>query len=197
MSDLDARWLIGAAILAVFVLLLFALRAGWRAKGRAQADICPPPPGDAVGGRLVERLDDVHYVATTLDGRPLERIVHAPLAFRGRCLLEVLVDGVRVTIRGIESFAIPRSSIVAVGARTATIDRVVERDGLTTVSWRLATAEGGARASAPPVAAADADAESIVVHTSFRVVDSAERDRLEAALATLRPATTPSNEESR
>src|SRR5690606_1828764 len=106
-------------------------------------------------------------------------------------------------------FAIPRAAIQAVGNRTATIDRVVERDGLTSVSWRLATAPAGATggsavsatggsaatsAAAPPTAT---DGDSIVVHTSFRVVDSAERDRLEAALATLHPATTPSNEESR
>lgn len=179
--EFDVKWLIGAALVVVFVLLLFALRAGWRAKGRAQADVPPPPSGDAVRGDLVARFDDVHYVATTLDERPLERVVADPLAFRGRCDLEVRTDGVRVAIRGTESFAIPASAIDAIGARTATIDRAVERDGLTVVSWRLGA---GAALDVP-------------VHTSFRVVDRAERTRFDEALDALAPAPSAPLEENR
>lgn len=185
MNDFDVRWIIGAGILLVFILLMFGLWAGWRAKGRAQAGIPDPVPGETVSGEPFGAFDDVHYVATTLDERPLERIVRGPLAFRGRCRLEVLDDGVRVAIRGAESFAIPAASIRSVGARTATIDRAVERDGLTTLSWTAPTEGDG-----------DAEGDAIVLHTSFRIVDRAERERAAAALARLNDATTTSSEES-
>src|SRR5690606_38159608 len=118
-------------------------------------------------------LDDVHYVATTLDDRPLERIVRGPLAFRGRCRLEVLDDGVRVSIRGAEPFAIPLASIRTIGARTTTIDRAVERDGLTSVSWVAPHRDGELE---------------ILLHTNFRIVDRGERERATAALTQLHDA---------
>lgn len=180
MTGIDPRWLIGAALLLVFVLLLLGLRAGWRAKSRRQADIPPPPAASVVTGDVVERLDDVHYVATTLDERPLERIVDGPLAFRGRCLLEIAEDGVRVTIRGTEPFSIPAAAIDEVGARTTTIDRTVERDGLTSISWRLGAATE----------------IEVPVHTSFRIVDRGERERIATALARIDDATTTPTEES-
>lgn len=181
MNDFDVRWIIGAGILLVFVLLLFGLWAGWRAKGRAQSDIPAPSPGTAVSGEAIGVFDDIHYVATTLDDRPLERIVRGPLAFRGRCRLEVLDDGLRVEIRGTDAFAIPATSIRSVGARTATIDRAVERDGLTTLAW-----------GSPTVG----DDDEIVLHTNFRIVDRGERERAAAALQRLHDATTTSIEES-
>lgn len=180
MNDFDARWLIGAAMIVVFLLLLLALRAGWRAKARAQADIAAPPAAGAVTGELIAAFDDVHYVATTLDERPLERVVSGPLAFRGRCQLEVRADGVRVTVRGTEPFSIPLATIEAIGARTATIDRAVERDGLTSITWRLGAGERAAQ-----------------VHSSFRVVDRTEREQVNAALHTMHANQSTNSEESR
>lgn len=185
---IDPRWLIGAALLALFLLILLGLRAGWRAKQRAQAALPAAPPASAVSGELVDALDGVHYVATTLDSRPLERLVAGPLAFRGRCRIEVRRDGVRLAIAGAEPVGIPADAIDAVGAVTATIDRAVERDGLTSISWRL---------GAGTVAEA-------TVHTRLRVVERDERERLQRALAALHPELTPAppgagtpNEESR
>ena len=181
MTGFDPLWWTAIILGVVFVLVLLGLWAGWRAKQRAQADIPAPPAAHAVDGAPVDRLDDVHYVATTLDERPLERIVRGPLAFRGRCRLDVLSDGVRVAINGTEPFAIPAHAIDAVGTRTATIDRAVERDGLTSISWRLGAG----------------DELEVPVHTQFRIVDPDDRARIRRSLGTLRPDLNLPTQESR
>jgi hypothetical protein len=63
-------------------------------------------------------------------------VVHG-LGFRGRAIVSVHAEGVRLEIAGEPAVLIRASSLRGVDRATWTIDRVVERDGLVLVGWRL------------------------------------------------------------
>ncbi|MSZ19192.1 MAG: hypothetical protein F2609_00015 [Actinobacteria bacterium] len=104
------------------------------------------------------------YVATTFADRPLERVIAHGLAHRGFALVGVSDEGVSVSRTGESSFLIPTQSLLHLGKTTAVIDRVVEQDGLTSIRWKLGTAE---------------------VETHFRFISSSGRDAFVYALKTL------------
>jgi hypothetical protein len=59
------------------------------------------------------------------------------LGFRGRAVISVHREGVRLEIAGEPAKLVRASSIRDVGRATWTIDRVVETDGLVLVAWSL------------------------------------------------------------
>ncbi len=151
----------------LFIIIVALLFLGWRSKRRAQSGLIPPESAVGVQARETdERWSDVHYVATTPADVPLERIVIGPLGFRGRCDVVAGAPGLVVTIAGGEPFLIPWSRVEFVGRATATIDRVVEQDGLSVVRWSLETREG----------------ERAPVDTVFRFVDRELRAQFDAAV---------------
>ena len=157
---MDGRLAAVLILAASFLAVVSLLWLGWRAKGRAQAHLPAPLPVDEAAFGVPEAAwDDVHYVATTPCEAPLERLVGHGLGFRGRCRLELGRPGLTVALRGREPFLIPISAISSIERGTATIDRAVERGGLTVVRWNLAVHEG----------------RHELVDTSFRVVDPGER----------------------
>lgn len=168
---MDGRLSAVLILAASFLVVVALLWLGWRAKSRAQAHLPAPLPVDeAAFGAPEAAWDDVHYVATTPFDAPLERLVGSGLGFRGRCRLELGRPGLKVALNGRDAFLIPISSIASIERGTATIDRAVERGGLTVVRWNLAAHE----------------CREELVDTSFRVVDAGERAdlvrRLELAL---------------
>ncbi|NLT27214.1 MAG: hypothetical protein GXX90_11345 [Microbacteriaceae bacterium] len=162
--------LITLTILAVCLGLIALMWLGWRARRRRQSSIAAAPELPAGLGEPVFALDDVHYVATSTAGAPLDRIAVEPLGFRGRAVVEVHPTGLAVGIAATRPFFVPRERIEEVGRAQGTIDRAVERDGLILVGWLLDDDH--------PVA------------TYFRVVDPADRRALLDALQTLAPEPT-------
>ncbi|NII50711.1 hypothetical protein [Frigoribacterium endophyticum] len=129
-------WLIGAAVLVLLGLLMAAMVRAWRARGRRQSEVpAPERAPDELGPASVER--DGFYVATTRAGDPLDRIVVHGLGFRGRAVVSVHPEGVRLAIAGEPAVLIRASSVRAVERATWAIDRVVETDGLVAVTWSL------------------------------------------------------------
>ncbi|KAB1657849.1 hypothetical protein F8O01_07855 [Pseudoclavibacter chungangensis] len=166
--ELDPK-VVTALILFVAVVVFTVLAlVGWRSRRRAQAGV-PTPLTPPAGPEPTDRWDDVHYVATSEAARPLERITVPPLAYRGRAELALVESGLAVRVRGADPFLIPADAIVAVDGVTATIDRVVERGGLSAVRWRL----GG---DAP---------DAVEVETTFRIVDRDDRERFRDRLDAL------------
>jgi hypothetical protein len=77
------------------------------------------------------------YVSTVFEQARLDRIWAYGLGMRGRAKIAVDSSGVSVVRDGEESFLIPRKDLHKVEAATATIDKAVEKSGLTAIHWKL------------------------------------------------------------
>ena len=121
-------------MVAIAIVALALMAWGWKRRSRRDAGFHAP---------LTPLVGDVRaqatglYVATTPHDVPLERLAVKHLAFRSRVAVTVLDDGVRLELPGSPVISIPASSLVAIDRATVTIDRVVERDGLVRLAWKI------------------------------------------------------------
>ncbi len=75
------------------------------------------------------------YVATTLAVDPLQRVTLPGLSFRADAHVLVSQDGVTIAPRGEKPTFIPAAQILQIHRTQVTIDKAVEKDGLTAISW--------------------------------------------------------------
>lgn len=127
-----------AITILVGIALLVLLIVGWRARARRNA-AAPQRPLPALAPGAVEHPGK--YVATTSAGDPYDRIVAGGLGFRGGARASVHPEGILVQRTGEVDLWIPTDDLVGVSRATWTIDRVVERDGLHLIRWRLGDRE--------------------------------------------------------
>jgi len=124
-------------VTAVVALGLLGLLAwSWWRRARRDAKLLAPvgePPAAASTLAAFESL----YVATTRHGEPLERLAIKGLGFRSRAAVTVTDAGVALDLTGQPRVFLPADRITDVAQATLAIDRVVERDGLARLSWRL------------------------------------------------------------
>ena len=122
--------------LVIAVLLIGLMALGWRRRTRRDSALAAP--SEAVpSGSLIRAAFPGLYVATTVHGAALERLAVRGLGFRAQADLTVTDDGVVLHLHGQDPIFIARHRLAAVDQATVAIDRVVERDGLTRLSWRL------------------------------------------------------------
>jgi hypothetical protein len=126
--------------LLIYILLGFAVIIGlavwgWLARRRRQRNIPATAPMPADVGAMRAEFDGF-YVATTLDGQPLNRVAVRGLGFRARATIAVTDSGVVLALPGNNVF-IPRDTIREVTRSNYTIDRVVEPGGLVLLAWIL------------------------------------------------------------
>ena len=77
------------------------------------------------------------YVSTVFEAAPLDRIWAHGLGMRGQSKLGVSPAGISVNRLGETSFLIPTDSITLIDRASATIDKAVEKAGLTAIHWAL------------------------------------------------------------
>lgn len=120
----------------VIVLSFIGMYWGWRARQKRQAAL-PRTASvpDALGAELLTL--DLHYVATTIAGEPLNRVAVSGLGFRARATVTVAYSGIVLGLAGEPDAFIPAKDILAVERATWTVDRVVERGGLVCITWLL------------------------------------------------------------
>ncbi|GAA1845819.1 hypothetical protein ACFQZV_09765 [Microbacterium koreense] len=123
-------------MVGVAVLILGLAAWGWWRRTRRDSGLTAPV------GELPERARiraDVAglYVATTAHGQPLERLAVRGLAFRSRADLVVSEAGLALDLTGKPRVVIARDRIIEVAQATVAIDRVVEKDGLVRLTWRV------------------------------------------------------------
>ena len=129
--------LLTIGLMAAMLLLAWL---GWRGRRRRQSGITAPH-------RAPETLSAPAYLteaiahATTLAGQPLERVSAHGLGFRSRIQLGVHDEGVVLAIPGDDPILVPPAELIGIGRGTWTIDKAVEPDGLTVLSWRLGDTE--------------------------------------------------------
>ncbi|WP_040164399.1 PH-like domain-containing protein [Microbacterium gorillae] len=127
----------GAVLVMVGVaaLILVLMLWGWRRRIRRDAGLTAPTAPIAGASRAIA---NGLYVATTAHDAPLERLAVKGMAYRAKVGVDVLDGGVRLTMPGSPIVSIPAAALVGVDRATVAIDRVVERDGLVRISWRIA-----------------------------------------------------------
>lgn len=81
------------------------------------------------------------YVATTFAGRPLDRVSAHGLGFAGKANVDVSDEGVSISRVGEKSFLIGKKSLLDLSRTSGVIDKVVEKDGLLSLRWKLGTNE--------------------------------------------------------
>ena len=128
-------------VVAVALGLLGLVAWGWRRRTRRDAALVPPV-GEVPAGAAVIGVFAVLYVATTAHDQPLERLAVRGLGFRSRADVTVTDAGVALDLTGQPRLFIPRSRILGATQATVAIDRVVERDGLARLDWRLTSPDG-------------------------------------------------------
>ncbi|QKJ25276.1 hypothetical protein HRU87_03590 [Aquiluna borgnonia] len=129
------RELIGAGAIALVALVVVLVFLSVRSKTRAQEQWLPKPQ-PAVPGESI----DVFYVTTVFADRPLDRIWAYGLGYRGKARVNAGAEGISLERDGERGFLIPSHAIVKIGSASATLDKGVERDGLTSIEWQLGEA---------------------------------------------------------
>jgi hypothetical protein len=124
-------------VLIGFVVIVGLAILGWVLRRRRQRNIPAPVPLPADIGTIRAEFDGF-YVATTLDGQPLNRVAVRGLGFRARATIAVADSGVVLALPG-NSVFIPRADLREVTRSNYTIDRVVEDGGLVLLAWTLGT----------------------------------------------------------
>lgn len=123
--------MIGAAV----VILALVAIAWWR-RTRRDSRLVAPTGEIPEGTREVARFEGF-YVATTRHDEPLERLAIRGLAYRSRADVTVTEAGVALDLTGHERVFLAADRLTDAAQATVAIDRVVERDGLARLSWRL------------------------------------------------------------
>jgi hypothetical protein len=128
----------GALVVIILVALglLGLLAWAWLRRTRRDAGLATPVGEAPQGATTLSRFPSL-YVATTRHGEPLERLAIRGLAFRSRADVTVTDAGVALDLTGQPRVFLGIGRIVDVAQATVAIDRVVERDGLVRLSWRL------------------------------------------------------------
>ena len=128
---------VGLAFAAVLLGVIAWAGVTWRKRSKAQdLEIATPEYTEFsnVG-------TNGYYIATTYAGQPLHRVSAHGLGFAGKAFLDVSEQGVRVHRIGERSFRIDSSSLLDLARTSGVIDKVVEKDGLLSLRWRLGATE--------------------------------------------------------
>lgn len=123
-------------VLVILFLALAAMFLAWRKRIALQSHYRAQVPGVTVTDHSdTPQSFDVFYVATTLASDALERITIPGLSFRAKAQLLVSQAGVTIKPLGEKSNFIASSQIIQIHRGQVTIDKAVEKDGLTAISW--------------------------------------------------------------
>lgn len=126
------REVIGFLMLSMVAVIALLIWLSVRKRRAKQEDQLSQPLEATSPGEL-----ESFYVSTVFDAAPLERVWAHGFAMRGKASLTVDRAGVSVNRTGERSFLIPTSEILALDSASATIDKGVEKNGLTVIRWSL------------------------------------------------------------
>ena len=118
---------------AVYALML----KGWRSRQRRQGDLPAPPATPADPGDVVVGAVPGLFVGTTTEHDWLDRIAVHGLSHRAAGWLTVRSTGVVVEREGLADLFLPYDVLLDAGTDDALAGKVVGRDGLLVLTWRL------------------------------------------------------------
>jgi hypothetical protein len=121
------------AVLGLYLLML----KGWRSRQRRQGDLPPPPtPPETRGDHLLAAVPGL-FVGTTFAGDWLDRVAVHDLGHRAAGWLHVTTSGVHVEREGLPDLSLPYDVVEQATTGDALAGKVVGKDGLLLVDWRL------------------------------------------------------------
>jgi hypothetical protein len=123
--------------LGVFVLLCLLMLRGWRSRQRRQGDLPVPPPAPQVQGEVLVGAVPGLFVGTTFADDWLDRVAVHDLAHRAAGWLLVTADGVHVEREGARDLYLPFGAITAAAPGDALAGKVIGKDGMLLLDWRL------------------------------------------------------------
>jgi len=123
-------------VLALIALALTGMAIAWRKRVARDSRFQIVSPGAPIVSHSSAPAEfSGLYVATTLASDPLQRVTLPGLSFRADAHVLVSTDGLSIAPRGEKSTFIPAAQIVQIHRTQVAIDKAVEKDGLTAVSW--------------------------------------------------------------
>jgi len=125
------------AILFGLLLLAFAgMWWGWQRRGRRHdlPPLTPVPEGD--GWFAYGIAGNGRYFGTAVAGDWLDRVVARGLGSRSDCALVLGDHGLDVRRPGLESFRLPRASLVGARQDQGIAGKVIPPHGVLVVTWR-------------------------------------------------------------
>ena len=131
------RVLLTAGFAAAVVLLWLLMLKGWRGRLRRQGDLPPPPVPPEVPGRVVLPATAGLFVGTTFADDWLDRVAVHDLAHRSAGWLRLDSDGVHVEREGLPELYVPYDLVEDVGLGDALAGKVIGKEGMVLVDWRL------------------------------------------------------------
>lgn len=126
------------AIVAFFLLCVLAMWWGYRNRARRQDAVLPefPQPPRELGADLLDPVTGV-YISTTTAKSWQDRVAIGDIGFRAAATLHLTGDGVLFDREGADRVWIPAGSVVSARTDRAIAGKVMSRDGLLVVRWRL------------------------------------------------------------
>lgn len=123
-------------VLALIALAIIGMILAWRMRVARDSRFHISVPGATVvsHGSAPAEFSGL-YVATTLAADPLQRVTLPGLSFRADAHVLVSSDGLSIAPRGEKITFIPAAQIVQIHRTQVAIDKAVEKDGLTALSW--------------------------------------------------------------
>ncbi|MCW2539021.1 MAG: hypothetical protein JWN95_746 [Frankiales bacterium] len=127
--------------LVLFVLVLGAMRLGWRRRAATQSGLPPLAelPG-SIGDPLVPDLAGL-YVGTTFATQWQNRVVVHGLGLRSEAVFRLFGDGVLIDRTGSEPIYIPNDELIDARLEPALAGKVVGPGGLLVLRWQHGAAE--------------------------------------------------------
>ena len=182
-----------AILLAVVgVVVLVAMRAGWRHRVIRSAAVVPalypaPVSGDPVLGAPLTAPFDATYVSTTLASDWLDRVAAHGLGARSTAVVQVFDAGVLIERTGAPDLYLPAAAMRAAGTASGIAGKVVGHEGLVVLTWlaprSAETAE--APAAAPGVEVPGVEVPGVELTTGLRLRHTADRALLIEAAGAL------------
>lgn len=128
-----------AAMVALILLALWAMRRGWVHRQRRQADVPAPPALLGLADGYTDRSPVAGlYLGTASRGDWLDRIAAHGLGVRSRASLAWSHQGIDVDRAGATSFSIPAADIIGVRVDSGVAGTVRSKGSVIVVTWRLA-----------------------------------------------------------
>jgi hypothetical protein len=127
--------LVAAGAAGMVVVYLLMLR-GWRNRQRRQAFLPEPPRPTGEATTVVGSVPGL-FVGTTFAGEWLNRVAAHRLCDRATAELSIRTDGVHIDRDGAPEVYLPHDAITEAAPGEKLAGKVMGRDGLLLITWRL------------------------------------------------------------